>query len=264
MSLSIKVPFGLNGVETILYSYLITRKNPERPDYIYTSPQFLALSCGYSDVRSRARFADALESMFQKGFVYYEKLKGSNALKIYLSSIWIADKFVYVPYKYILKIVESGLNRRESLVEFYVNLLGTRDTKTKLGHYSQTLLSQKFGISVSTIRNYIFQLEEIKVLVVRHNSSNNGESNTYGLPEDLVVDNRSKEKEDNRNFRRSVLMRYKRFRADPTTLKLEEMHQLFDDVKRYNAGLERKEDELDIMKVFNEIKTLEVLRACHE
>ena len=192
LNLNIKVPVNLTGYEILVYCHLVTLKNPHRSSTIYVYPECIALNEGLTEARRVQNVTAALLSLFDKGAVKGSKVKGSHVFMVDLSSLVIDGIFVTVPYEYIARISTCEKEAKSKLLSTYLEILKTRDNYTKLGRYPQEALSAVCHCSTKSLIAKIKVFEELGVLKVKHNTSNTGVCNLYGLPEDMMGTNETK------------------------------------------------------------------------
>ncbi len=180
------IPKGLTGYEIATYTYLVQSINPEMHDDLYISPRLVGMNIGFSSVRTPQYIQEALDGLIEKKFICAVKLSNSNIYKVDLTSIATPEKYIKVPSWAIRKIIDFGGRTAATLLSFFVNVLDTRDSKDRKGHYSLATLGKINGCNIQTAISCMKKLEDLEILGIIHNHRNDGTCNTYWLKGEKV------------------------------------------------------------------------------
>ena len=111
--------------------------------------------------------------------------ESSHWWRIFMTSFKVADEgYVQVSADDIRTIIdEESIRNKPSIVRYYLLLLSTIYSKTKVGIFDQEWFCKQMDLSKQTISKYTMFLEEMELIYV-YRSGKNHISNTYGRFED--------------------------------------------------------------------------------
>lgn len=156
-----------------------------------------------------------------------------------------------------LQKIFSESNKPFNVFAFFVNLVGTINSKTKEWHMSQDKMVEYWGYSKRTVNDYLKQLSDMKLIYVHNPKKRRSDgtyqniNNSYGRYKDkeYIIQESQKyintvECEDviEKVDRRSIKLRYNAFISGAKKYKNNHglVVELFNECKLYNKSLEKK------------------------
>lgn len=156
-----------------------------------------------------------------------------------------------------LQKIFSESNKPFNVFAFFVNLIGTINSKTKEWHMSQDKMVEYWGYSKRTVNDYLKQLSDMQLIYVynpkkrRNDGTYQNINNSYGRYKDkkYIIQESQKyintvecEEVIEKVDRRSIKLRYNAFISGAK--KYKDNHglvlELFNECKLYNKSLEKK------------------------
>lgn len=139
--------------------------------------------------------------------------------RIFMTSYKVSEEgYVAVSADALRKIMDDEhIKNKPSILRYYLLLLTTIYTKTKVGIYDQSWFCERLSVSKQTLSKYTRFLEEKKLIAV-YRSALTSVSNTYGRFEDkALVDmeggkrSHGREAHENANTKRKYVAMYRSF-----------------------------------------------------
>ena len=175
----------------------------------------------YGEVNSHSvcdKVKAGLKSIVDNGYLDIIK-ESSHWWRIFMTSYKVADEgYVAISADAARTIMDDEhIRNKPSILRYYLLLLTTIYTKTKVGTYDQSWFCEKLGVSKQTLSKYTRFLEE-KQLIAVYRSALNNVSNTYGRFDDkALVDieggkrSQGREAHENANIKRKYVAMYRSF-----------------------------------------------------
>lgn len=222
----------------------------------------------YGEVHSHSinnKVKNALIEIINNGYLDI-KQESLQWWRVFMSSYKVqAQGYVPVDADAIRKILdEEDLRNRPTIVRYYLLLLSTIHTKSKVGIYDQDWFRNVLDVSKQTLSKYTRILEKLELIYV-YRSAFSDISNTYGrfCDKELVEiegDKRSKghEAHENANSKRRYVAMYRSFlngkEYDIDTLK--KIYSVMQDRNNElkNLGANARGDVYDLGPLIDKIK----------
>lgn len=201
----------------------------------------------YGEVNSHSinyKVKNALKEIISNGYLDITQ-ESSQWWRIFMTSYRVQDQgYVAVDADSVRKILdEEDLRNRPTIVRYYLLLLSTIHTKTKVGTYDQDWFCELLHVSKQTLSKYTKILEKLKLIYV-YRSALTTVSNTYGRFDDkefidIEGSKRSKGREahENANAKRKYVAMYRSF-LDGKEYDRETLNEILKAMKARNAELE--------------------------
>ena len=91
------------------------------------------------------------------------------------------DKFTIIPYECIIKILRSDYKNKANMIRYFCTVIASRKYGSKISIQPMSYYIKNLGISEKTIINYNECLENMHIIYIRREMSNDGKTNCYGL-----------------------------------------------------------------------------------
>lgn len=221
----------------------------------------------YGEVNSHSCYDSvnsAFNSIVKKDYLDIVK-ESPRWWRIYMTSFAVTKEgYVVVDADDIRKIVdEESLRNRASVVRYYLLLLSSIYSKTKVGTYDQSWFANVMKVTNQTLSKYLAILEDMQLVAVYRSALNNV-SNTYGRYDDMALvrmegEKRSKGREahENANSKRKYIRMYRSFldgkEYDKDTLKeiLHAMNERNNEI--LNLGMNARGKKYDLQPLIDKI-----------
>lgn len=127
------------------------------------------------------RFTTAFKGLISKGYLKVQKIN-KQAWYIFMETYEICEEDIFfkVEPEDLRHIVDSIKKNRSTIMRYYLLLLSTINSRTKVGTHERAWFAEMLNVAPNTISGYTQQLEKLQLISV-YRSTDFTTSNTYGL-----------------------------------------------------------------------------------
>lgn len=211
---------NLTDEAVVVYVFLqVLTYSPNYDSVTFNTSQIVDQA--YGEVSSHSvgdKVKAGLKCIIDNGYLDIRR-ESSHWWRIFMTSYTLQENgYVAVDASVIRSIMDKeNLYNRPSIVRYYLLLLSSIYTKTKVGTYDQGWFCNILGVTKQTISKYTKVLEDLNLIYVYRSAFSNI-SNTYGRFEDRELvrieggkRSHGREAHDNANIKRRYVTMYRHF-----------------------------------------------------
>lgn len=179
-----------NITDQELFVYVFTKIHTYSTNYescMFTITEVVDQAYGENSSHSvYDRFANAFKNLIKKGYLQVQKVN-KQAWYIFMDTFALDEDEAYfkVEPDDLRHIVDSVKKGRAAIMHYYLLLVSTIGTRSKVGFYDRSWFANILDTTVGTISSYTKTLESLELISV-YRSTDFTTSNTYGLYADAA------------------------------------------------------------------------------